>query len=96
MMANAALLAVLTTFLAVGWLAGELSYLARYRVGIFRNHGWFILGAIGVVFLNLCAIYYSIGRWLLLRDTGRKLSHIEGQMGTSDAILRDLGRHRTP
>lgn len=94
MIANAALLAVLTTFLLVGWLAGELSYLAQYRVGIFRHHGWFLFSAAVVVFLNLSAVFYSIGRWLLLRDTGRKLSHLEGQIGTSDTILRDLGRQR--
>ena len=26
-----------------------------------------------VLFLNLCAAYYGIARWLFLRDTGRKL-----------------------
>ena len=39
MIANVAFLAALTTFLAVAWLAGELSFLAPYKAGIFRHHG---------------------------------------------------------
>ena len=39
MVANVAFLAALTTFLAVAWLAGELSFLAPFKAGIFRNHG---------------------------------------------------------
>jgi len=37
MVANVAFLAALTTFLAVAWLAGELSFLAPFKAGIFRN-----------------------------------------------------------
>ena len=39
MLANVAFLAALTTFLGVAWLAGELSFLARFKGGIFREHG---------------------------------------------------------
>ena len=92
MIANVAFLAAITTFLAVAWLAGELSFLAPYKAGIFRHHGLTILLAIGVLFLNLCAAYYGIARWLFLRDTGRKLWHMDRQLGSRDAVLRDLHR----
>jgi hypothetical protein len=92
MIANVAFLAALTTFLAVAWLAGELSFLASYRAGIFRHHGLTIGLAILVLFLNLCAAYYGIARRLFLRDTGRKLSHMDRQLGSRDAVLRDLHR----
>ena len=62
MIANVAFLAALTTFLAVAWLAGELSFLAPYKAGIFRHHGLTIGLAILVLFLNLCAAYYGIAR----------------------------------
>ena len=39
MIANVAFLAALTTFLAVAWLAGELSFLAPFKAGLFRHHG---------------------------------------------------------
>ena len=92
MIANVAFLAALTTFLAVAWLAGELSFLAPYKAGIFRHHGLTIGLAVLVLFLNLCAAYYGIARWLFLRDTGRKLSHMDRQLGSRDAVLRDLHR----
>jgi hypothetical protein len=92
MIANVAFLAAITTFLAVAWLAGELSFLAPYKAGIFRHHGTTIGLAVVVLFLNLCAVYYGIARWLFLRDTGRKLSHMDRQLGSRDAVLRDLHR----
>ena len=54
-----------------------------------------VIFGIGVllVFLNLCALYYSVARWLFLRDSGRKLLHLDRQLGTSDAALDDLGPH---
>ncbi len=92
MIANVAFLAAITTFLAVAWLAGELSFLAPFKAGIFRHHGLVIGAVIGVLFLNLCAVYYSIARWLFLRDAGRKLSHMDRQLGSRDAVLKDLHR----
>ena len=90
MIANVAFLAALTTFLAVAWLAGELSFLAPYKTGIFRHHALTIGLAILALFLNLCAAYYGIARRLFLRDAGRKLSHMDRQLGSKDAVLRDL------
>jgi len=89
-LANVAFLAALTTFLGVAWLAGELSFLARFKAGIFREHGATIGVAITVLFLNLCAVFYGIARWLFLRDAGRKLSHMDRQLGSSDGVLGDL------
>ena len=90
MIANAALLAVLTVFLVAGWLAGELSFLAPYKAGLFRLHGAQILGVLLLLFLNLCAAYYRLARWLFLRDTGRKLRHLDHQLKTPDAVLDEL------
>jgi hypothetical protein len=89
-LANVAFLAALTTFLAVAWLAGELSFLAPYKSGIFRHHGVTIGLAIMVLFLNLCAAFYGVARWLFLRDAGRKLSHMDRQLGSRDGVLTDL------
>ena len=92
MMANAAFLAVLVVFLIVGSLAGELRVLAPHKAALFREHGVFILGAILVLYLNLCAAFYAAGRWFFLRDTGRKLRHLDHQLTTPDAALDELGR----
>ena len=43
-----------------------------------------------VVFLNLFAVCYLAGRGLFLKDTGRKLAHVERQLRTPDTVVRDL------
>lgn len=93
MIANVAFLAGVTVFLVTAWLAGELSFLAPYKATLFRQHGGFLGSVALVLFFNLCALYYSIARWVFLRDAGRKLHHLDRQLGTSDAALDDLGSH---
>ena len=66
----------------------ELSFLAPYKVGLFRSTA-FIRQAL-LDFFHLTATYYSVARWLFLRDTGRKLLHIDRQLATDDAVLDDL------
>ena len=89
-MANAALLSALTVFLLVGWIAGELRFLAPYKTILFREHAVLIGGAALLLFLNLTATFYSVARWFFLRDTGRKLLHIDRQLATDDAVIEDL------
>lgn len=93
MIAKSAVLAALTLFLLMGWLAGELRFLAPYKATLFRQYGWTLAGVVLLVFLNLCVLYDSFGRWLFLRDAGRKLLHLDRQLGTPDAALQDLGPH---
>jgi hypothetical protein len=92
MIANSAFLAAITTFLIVAWLAGELSYLSPYKTALFRLHGVHLGGATVLIFLNLCAAYYGIARLLFVRDTGRKLKHLDRQLGTADGVIDEL-RH---
>lgn len=92
MIANVAFLAAIVTFLALAWLASELTFLAPFKAGLFREHGDYIVGLVTVFFLNVCAVFYGIARWLFLRDTGRKLAHIDRQLSTPDAVMDDLHR----
>ena len=46
-----------------------------------------------LVFLNLCGVYYGLARVLFLRDTGRKLKHLDRQLGMADGVLDEL-RHQ--
>ena len=93
MIANAAFLAGLTTFILAGWLAAELSFLAPYKAAIFRTYGLHILGGVVLVFVNLLGTYYLIARWLFLRDAGRKLTHIDRQLRSAPGLHDDLRRH---
>jgi hypothetical protein len=87
---NTAFLAALTVFLLAAWLAGELSFLAPYKVALFRLHGPHIALGTLIVFLNLCALYYGLARWMFLRETGRKLMHVDRQLVASDGVRREL------
>ena len=90
MIANTAFLAALTLFLLVAWLARELSFLAPYRTALFTLHGRVIAEVALLVFLNLCAVYYAIARWVFLRETGRKLTHVDRQLMASAGVAEDL------
>ncbi|MCL4849371.1 MAG: hypothetical protein KJ066_22695 [Acidobacteria bacterium] len=90
MIANTAFGAGLTLFLIAAWLAGELSFLAPYKGFLFRRHAGVIGGGALLVFLNLCALYYTVARWLFLRDTGRKLLHLDRQLATNDSALEEV------
>lgn len=90
MIANAAFLAAVTEFLLLAWLAGELQFLAPYKAVLFRQHGTLLGGVLLILFLNLCALYYTVARWLFLRETGRKLQHLDRQLGSEDTALDDL------
>jgi len=90
MIANTAFLAALTVFLLAAWLAGELTFLSPYKALLFRDHGVVIVGGVSIVFLNLCALYYALARWLFLRDTGRKLTHVDRQLIASEGVHEEL------
>jgi hypothetical protein len=90
MVANVAFLAALTTFLAVAWLAGELSFLAPFKAGIFRNHG-VTIGRITVLPESVRRVRHA--RWLFLRDAGRKLAHMGQQPSRRRAERPPQGLH---
>jgi hypothetical protein len=90
---NTAFLAALTTFLLAAWLVGELTFLAPYKGLLFRRHGLVIgIGTI-LVFVHLCTLYYAIARWLFLRDTGHKLTHLDQQLTTPEGVHQELREH---
>jgi hypothetical protein len=91
MIKNTAFLALLTLFLLVGWLAGELRFLAPYKGVLFREHWPAILGAMLIVFVHLCAGYYAVARWLFVREAGRKLTFVDRQLTSDNAVLAELG-----
>jgi hypothetical protein len=90
MIANTAFLAALTVFLLAAWLAGELSLLAPYKAALFRLQGTFIAGMALMVFPNLYAAYHLLARWVFLRETGRKPTHLDRDLIASEGVHEDL------
>jgi hypothetical protein len=69
---------------------GELEFLAPYKGLIFGPYLWTVVGAIVLLFLNLFALCYLAARTLFLKDTGRKLAHVDKLLQTPDTVVRDL------
>jgi len=73
------------------FLVGEqLVFLAPHKRLIFEFYRWHILATLVVVFLNVFCAVYLIGKALFLKDTGRKLTHIDKLLQSPDTVMRDL------
>jgi hypothetical protein len=71
-------------------LLEQLTVLSQYKRVLLHDYLWVITGFLTVVFVNLVALFYLVGRRVLLKETGRKLAHVEKQLQTPDTIVRDL------
>ncbi len=79
MIANALFLTV-AILLAYGfWLLGELKFMASYKAVLFHAYGDTLLVAVAVLFLNVFGAALAINRKFFLKDTGRKLTHLDRQ-----------------
>ena len=87
MIANALILTV-ALLLALGfWLMGELKFLIPYRHILIHQYGTAILTWIAVLFVNLFAAVYTIERKFFLKDTGRKLTHVDKQVAAGQSPI---------
>jgi hypothetical protein len=87
---NSAFLAAMLLLLVVFVVFGQLEFLAPYKTLILTQYLWVVVGALVVLFLNLFGTIYLIGRALFLKDTGRKLAHVDRLLHTPDTVARDL------
>lgn len=90
MLAKCALLAAILMFVGAAIIAEELAFLRASARIILREYGWHLAAAFVAMYLNVVAALYLLARRLLLKDTGRKLAHIDRQLRTRDTIVRDL------
>jgi len=79
MVANALLIAI-AFLLAYGfWLMDQLKFMAPYKTVLFHEYGLVISLAGAVLFLNVFGAALLFQRKFFLKDTGRKLSHLDQQ-----------------
>lgn len=77
--------------LALGlWLLGELQFLVPYKALLFGPYAAVILGYAACLFLNVFAAVYLAGKVLFLKETGRKLAHLEKQIRTGESLSEEL------
>lgn len=85
-----------TTLLFLGallLLMGELRFLVPFRQLLLTVYFLPILGFATLLFVNLFAVFFAINRKLLLKDTGKKLAHLEKQLRTKQTISEELSGH---
>ena len=80
MIANV-LLITIAILLALGfWLMGELRFSVPYKLVLWREYATPILAYVGILAVNVFAAAFVLIRKVLLKDTGRKLSHLDKQL----------------
>lgn len=79
MIANA-LLITIGFLLAYGfWLMGELKFMAAYKAVLLHAYGEWIAASAAILFFNIFGAVLLLQRKFLLKNTGRKLSHLDKQ-----------------
>jgi hypothetical protein len=80
-------------FLAIGFLLlQECTFLVPYKHVLWKLHGTAIASFAGLLFINLFAVIYLATRKLFLKDTGKKLAHIEKQLRSGSSISEELSK----
>ncbi|MGD0427535.1 MAG: hypothetical protein ABSC10_12510 [Candidatus Acidiferrales bacterium] len=96
MIANT-LIITITILLALGfWLMGELRFLIPYKSVLLHQYGGVILLALTVVATNIFAAIHLIQRKFFLKDTGRKLSHLDRQVTSGQSSLPSPNYNEDP
>jgi hypothetical protein len=79
MVANA-LLFTIAIMLAYGfWLLDQLEFMAHYKTVLLHSYSTTIFAFAAVLFVNLFGFALVVSRRFLLKNTGRKLSHLDKQ-----------------
>jgi hypothetical protein len=87
MIANA-LLITIATMLAIGFfLMGEIKFFIPFKVVIWRAYSAYILSYCGLLFANVFAAAFALNRKFFLKDTGRKLAHLDKQFNVGQSEL---------
>jgi hypothetical protein len=88
MMVANALLFTIAILLAYGfWLLDQLKFMARYKAAVFHAYGTWILAFGFVLFVNLFGLALAVSRRFLLKNTGRKLLHLDKQFHVGHADM---------
>jgi len=79
MIANALLLTI-ALLLAYGfWLMDQLKFMAPYKSVVFHACGAVVLTSAAILFSNIFGAVLLLQRKFLLKNAGRKLSHLDRQ-----------------
>jgi len=76
-----ALFITIAILLALGfWLMGGLKFFIPYKIALWRAYATPILTYVAILSVNVFAAMFVLIRKFFLKDTGRKLSHLDKQL----------------
>jgi hypothetical protein len=90
MAANALFAATVILLAAALYLMQECRFLIPYRALLFEKYLDTIALFTLALFVNIFAVIYAVSRKVFLKDTGRKLAHVEKQLRTGTTISEEL------
>lgn len=79
MIANALLITIAFLLVYGFWLMGELKFMAPYKAAVLHGYGTWIFLSAAVLFFNVFGFVLLLQRKFLLKNTGRKLRHLDRQ-----------------
>ena len=87
-MIPSALLITVALLLALGfWLMGELKFFVPYKAVLFHAYATAILVYLAALFVNVFAASFVLIRKFFLKDTGRKLLHLDKQLHVGETSI---------
>jgi hypothetical protein len=91
MIANV-LLITIAILLALGfWLMGGLKFFVPYKLVLWRAYATPIVAYIAILSVNVFAAAFVLIRKFFLKDTGRKLSHLDKQLHVGQTEMAAAG-----
>ena len=87
MVANALIIAIAVILAIAFTLMGQLRFFIPFKIVIWRAYSTYILAYVAVLFVNVFAAAFALNRNFFLKDTGRKLSHIDKQFHVGNVHL---------
>jgi hypothetical protein len=85
MIANAILITIAVMLGVAFYLMGELRFFIPFKVVIWRAYSAYILAYCGLLFANVFAGAFALNRKFFLKDTGRKLAHLDKQFNAGQS-----------
>ena len=79
MIANALLITIALLLGIAFYLMGELRFFIPFKFVIWRAYSAYLLTYCGLLFANVFAAVFALNRKFFLKDTGRKLAHLDKQ-----------------
>jgi len=90
MIGNLLLLTTAIVLALTGFLMEECRFLIPYRHLLWVKDSGTIAAFAAVLLVDLLAGLYLLSRKVFLKDTGRKLAHLEKQLRTGSSLSEEL------